>query len=1385
LKIFFILTKIKPMSAYVFYGSKRIVFWVNGVLVLFLLFFTASADLSGQRGSIKFIKNYTPDRYRSHSINWAVTQDRRGFILAANHAGLIQYDGVSWRVFKIKNQTVRSFARGPNDALYIGGRDELGVLEPDENGTLRYKSLLDYLSGDNKNFGLVFNTLRTEQGIYSRTVKYLFRWDLKGEKMKVWQADGGFGRIFACQGRVLVQQPKIGLTIMDGDRLEALPGCGVFKGKKLSMVIPYGQDSQKLLIGTRGSGLYVYDGQTAERFPTEVDDWLAEKELYHGIRLSGPSGDIALATRWGGLLILDSRGNLKDIYDKSRGLLADNVKYVYEDFQGNLWLGLERGISKIEYKSLFNIYDDRLGLHGLILSAAKHKTNPRDILYVGTTWGLYYLDLAAPAGKFRQVQTISGMCHALLGAHDSLLAACDRGLFRVQDGEATGTLDKKRCYALLRSSLEPRRVWVGKAGGLAAFFFESDGKKWLEENTFPGIAANVKTIVEDPGGNLWLGTDTEGAVKVDFFVPGGIDRYKTTRFHIAHGLPAGRVSVFLAAGRVMFATEKGLFRFDEKNKRFVPDFILGKEYADGSRDVFLVAEDKNKNIYFHSQRSSVQAIPGPDGVYEINRAPFLRIPPTQVNDIFPENDNDCIWLAAVDALYRYDTIPPRDYRQLFPIFIRSVQVNGKTVFETHHGAPGSSALPAFAYRDRKIRFQFAAPFFEDESATRYCYLLEGYDRDWSTWGAAAHVDYTNLDPRKYRFRVKARNVYGTESIEAAFPFEILPPLYRTWWAYSFYVLVAGLLFYGAVRWRLSRLEKDKQRLRRHIKEATREIESKNSQLETQARELKEMAAVRTRFFANISHEFRTPLTLIMGPLEQMLCRCDDDRRRKKLEMMRRNSWRLLTLINQLLALSKIDKGKMKLNACAQNILPFLKGILASFQLAAAQNGIDIDFHSSAESITVYYDPEKMEDVFCNLFLNILNLTPPGEKLIVGARTIEADKAVFLEASVRISGLEMPDEQLTRIFDRLYLSDESYEHQARRSGIGLTLAKELVSLHHGDIQARRCEQDGGGTIFSLRLPLGSGHLEPGEIVDASLFPTGIKSSREIPILPAVETNDGEAAGEKIARRSPEKEEKLIILLVEDSVDTREFVSECLGDLYRVEEAGNGREGINKARELIPDLIISDIVMPVADGYELCRELKKDIRTSHVPIILLTAKEGEENILKGFETGADDYITKPFNTRLLHARIKNLIELRQQWQQKIGRQMGLQPAEISVSSIDEVFIKELQEIIEKNLSDPEFKVEQLAKKLYLSRATLYRKIHALTGEPPHRFIRSYRLKRAAQLLKARFGNVGEVALEVGFTNISYFSQCFKEKFHQLPSEYLDTVSMSRTAFVRPGG
>lgn len=720
----------------------------------------------------------------------------------------------------------------------------------------------------------------------------------------------------------------------------------------------------------------------------------------------------------------------------------------------------------------------------------------------------------------------------------------------------------------------------------------------------------------------------------------------------------------------------------------------------------------------------------------------------------------------------------KNYQSDFAVIIREVLVNGKPVFN----------FPVIAYKNRNLRFSFAAPFFEDEPATQYRCFLEGYDEHWPEWvPGETKKEYTNLDPGMYVFRVQARNVYDHSGEEAVFPFKVLPPWYKTWWAFIIYALIFFLLVFFIVKWRSRKLVQEKQNLETIVKKRTAEINRKNRQLEEQSVKLKELDKAKSRFFANISHEFRTPLTLIMGPLEHMISRTRSKEQKEHFNVMLRNSQRLLTLINRLLDLSRLDSGKMKLQAALQDIVPFLKGILDSFRGLADLHKLELEFITEKEHITLYFDAGKLEEVMGNLLTNAVKFTLPGGKIRVTAAVSEPGGVKeeqylpgFLEISVSDTGIGISADQLAHIFDRFYQAEGSdrrdFKHKG--SGIGLALTRELVELHHGRIDVH--SREGKGTEFIIRLPLGNRHLkshemvsvsqaavpgrEPGETYDISA--TYLAEKEEIESMTAGEDS---AVKDEVGEAGEGARGKNVVLVVEDHAEMRRYIRGTLEPEYRVVEAVNGREGINKAGDIIPDLIISDIMMPVIDGYELCRQLKNHIDTCHIPIMLLTAKAAEESVVHGLEAGADDYITKPFNTKILQARIKNLIDLRCHLQKKIQREKMLMPDEICVSSMDEAFLKEFQDIIEKNLSEPDLNIDHLCDQLYMSRATLFRKVQALTGQTPIQFILSYRLQRAVQLLKTNFGNVTEVAFEVGFSSPAYFTKRFKEKFHQLPSTF----------------
>lgn len=1344
---------------------KREGWWFLFVLGCYFFFFYQINSAAIAPAGFKVIKHYTGEEYDNLEQNFWILQDGKGLLYVGNLGGLMRYDGESWEKISIDNYTVRSMAMDDSGTVYIGGRGEIGYLESGDNGVPIYRSLKKQVPPEAEDFSAVFQTFYHQGAVFFRTKKYLFRWN--GSNFKIWHPQTMFRPSFILNGEFLIQQKDKGFYVIEDDNLKAVPYNQAISQAGTYMMAPYGKEA--FIAGTR-QGLFLCDGITAQPFPTEIDDYLNRNQIYCGARLS--SHDYAIGTRAGGIVIIDKQGRLKAIYDKESGLGDNSVKYIFQDRFGNIWACLNNGVARIEYDSPFSFYDARLGLTGLVHTVARFKNR----LLAGTSDGMFVLD---SPGAFQKIPGIPGHCWSILPFGDSLLAGTSIGVFHLERDTAK-KIYPVNTYALHPCSLVPGRILMATVTG-PVLLNPSD---WQTEPKFAGINHEIRTIVEDKQKNIWLGTKEYGVYKVDCNAGNTENRLKISHFYTDHNLPKGETNVFTAAGLPVFATVKGLYRFDDQQRQFVPHSLLGNQFCDGSRNVFRILEDSGRTIWFHSENENFCAVPKSNGSFDIVQEPFLSLPKVQVNSFCSEPHQHTLWLCGNKALIRYDTSYKKDLSQEFPVVIRSIQINNKPAMSRFLAEKNRNPklIPEFPYKERNIRIQFAALFFQAVDANRYSAFLEGYDDDWSDWTAESHRNYTNLDAGAYTFRVKARNIFGRTSTEDAIHFRILPPWYQTWWAVALYILVfigLALLF---VRLRVRSLEKDKRRLEQIIDRRT-------TQLKEQAEKLKELDQVKSRFFANISHEFRTPLTLIMGPVEQMKSQSNDPAQKEKFNLILRNARRLISLINRLLNLSRIDSGKLKLKAGHNDFIPFIKGIMASFIMLAEERRIDLTFTSTQDSIFVYFNPENLEECLTNLLVNAVKFTPSGGKISVSLKTVTPESPAkqypegYLEISIRDTGIGIPKEQVAYIFDRFYQADhpQDAEPLSNGSGIGLALSKELVCLHHGEIDVQSGE--GTGTEFIIRLPLGKDHLKPDEIVppNGSLqhpAPSPQKKAEILDLHAPKQTGQPHHPAPQEPNSTEELEDENnesqsiqpnVILIVEDDADVRSFIRSSIDHQYRVVEAINGKDGIELAKKIIPDLIISDVMMPETDGFQLCRHLKTNIDTSHIPIILLTARAGEESVVQGLKTGADDYITKPFNTKILITRIQNLIDLRRQLQLKIQRKKMLLPQEIEVSSMDKEFLHDITTLLEKNISHPDFRLEQLSAALYMSRSTLFRKIQALTGETPNQFIRTYRLQRAAQLLRDRFGNVSEVALEVGFQNFAYFAKLFKEKFHQLPSTY----------------
>lgn len=558
------------------------------------------------------------------------------------------------------------------------------------------------------------------------------------------------------------------------------------------------------------------------------------------------------------------------------------------------------------------------------------------------------------------------------------------------------------------------------------------------------------------------------------------------------------------------------------------------------------------------------------------------------------------------------------------------------------------------------------------------------------------------------------------------------------WAFLIYSILLFVGVYWILTVRLSRL-----RL--------------NDQLELEkleAERLKELDQIKSDFFSNVTHEFRTPLTLILGHLEQIIPKVSDQKMQHELKIVLRNSKQLEKLINQLLDISKLEANKMELDLRHGDVVGFLEEITESFMGLAAKRGIELKFLNHVRELEMDFDPDKVELIFYNLLSNAFKFTEHGTiSLKINKVTVEGVDMV--EVGVQDTGIGIVEEQIPKVFDRYYQSQNSRWRKNKGTGIGLALVKELVELHGGEIKLKSIS--GVGTEITVSLPAYAKlKVEDGKIV-------------EVPSM-AGDTTELEPVDhtiKEVAFTEEDIEASNIILVVEDNPDIRNFLRLTLEPDYKVFEAEDGEEGRLKALDIIPDLVLSDVMMPIKDGFELAKALKKDEKTSHIPVILLTAKAGVESRVEGIETGADAYLPKPFSSRELRAIISNLIEGRIKLKEKFSRQLLIRPERTQEPSMEEKFLMKVRDVVEEHLDDEHFSVEEMSRLVGMSRAQLHRKLSALTGKSASRFVRTYRLQHAMNLLENNSGTVSEIAYKVGFSSPAYFTKCFSEEFGMSPS------------------
>ena len=1032
------------------------------------------------------------------------------------------------------------------------------------------------------------------------------------------------------------------------------------------------------------------------------------------------------------------------------------------------------------------------------------------------------------------------------------------GSFRhfVYDSNDKQTIGANAIWAIKRD--RRNNLWFGTwAGGLNLFdsktgTFTRFKHEYSESGSIPGN--NIFSILEDRTGNLWIGTMGSGLCQFDYNSTTfkSFNRSLSDNSHITNYWVNALFEDSL--GKIWISTTCAVDVFDPASctfEHFTHDTSDTKSISDDFASIFF--EDSQKNLWIGTGNGL--------NVFNRNANNFdyytkaHGLPNSQIKGIL-EDDSGNLWISTNNGISKFilginrpknpifenydlddglqgneftiracwrgqdgsmyfggrngfnvfhpDSI--NEYVSIPAVVLTNFQVNNKPIKIGEPNSPLPKHISLLSevklnHKQSVFSIEYAMLNYLSPNKNQYSFMLEGFDNDWNYVGTKRTATYTNLNPGEYIFRVKGTINNGSwEQQVTSLKIIIIPPWWKTIWAYLIYFILSGFSILGIWRFQLNKRAMKHELMFEH----------------EHAQKLEDLNTMKSRFFSNITHEFRSPLTMIIGPTKQFLLNETKENIHEIMQTTLRNSERLYQLINQILELSKLEAGRVPLRAQKTDIVPLVEKIMISFAPLAESRNVAMQFiapenlNTNAPPNELFVDIEKMQKVMTNLLGNALKFTPEKGRVIISIKKVvnqnpelnttynrqsknlsthffnrfkmnESNNSNngnqinnnyfpnfndegYLEICVKDDGPGIKDDNLERIFDRFFQAAEPRSGIYESTGIGLALTKELVELHSGTIHVESVY--GQGSTFIVRLPLGCDHLRLSEICNEEP-----KEKQNIPVfIDEQDDKAGDQSGADEEKNRNRQKQPPIILIVDDNSDIRKYIGDHLKDEYRIMVARDGIEGWDKAVSQVPDLIVSDVMMPNLDGIKLCTKIKNDELTSHIPVILLTVRASNESKIEGLETGADDYITKPFEIKELKARIRNLIDQRRQLRQKYSHIIGIKPSDIVTNSVDELFLSKALSIIETNMSDSTFGVKELAEEMSVSRVQLYRKIRAITGQTAVEFLRSYRLNRAAQLLKQESDNIGNIAYEVGFSNPSYFSSTFYKQFGMHPSEYV---------------
>jgi len=1347
-------------------------------------------------------------------------KDDKGFLWLGTLSGLARFDGYSFKVYKnrIKNKStisdsdVRSIAQGPDHKFWIETRAGMDVYDP-------VTELFDHnIQPELSKYGVPGTTIRAVKKGNSGAFWFispssgLYKYDTVSKKTTNIAHKVRRESSLSASPIIDLAEDKEGnawLIHSDG-KLEMLKKNSDVVVQRIDLSSKFSNkesDTYKIFIDKQGL-IWIYDISTS----TGVYYFDPVKNVLNKISKNSPvvklnsdivtgivqdnSDNIWIGTDHGGINLIDKKNfSIRYILNNendSKSLSQNSISSIYYDNLGMVWIGT--------FRKGINFYHPNIIKFNLI----KHSSDPNSLIHsdvnrmvedkAGNIWigtngkGLVYYNRSTH--KFTSYQHDPSNNNSL--SHDAIVAIYIDKFEKLWIGTYTGGfdyLDNGKFTHYKYDAADPEslsdnkvsdfledssnRFWIGTMGGGLNLFDRTTKKfKRYTQNLNLISSDYVFKVLEDSQQNIWTGTSYGMNV-----LPKGDTKFirMINDPKNDNSLINNNINSFIedSKGYLWIGTRDGLSIYNLKTKTFnnytiengLPDNNVMDIQEDNQGDFWVSTSNGLSKIsvkYGNKLQLVFKNFDENDGLQgkEFNRIASVKLKTGELA------------FGGPDGINIFQPSLIKSNNQTFKLFITDFQLFNKSV-TANTAFDGRVILKKSIFDTKEITLNHDQNVFTIEFASlnyigphkvKHQYMLEGFDKTWiSADNTLRKATYTNLDPGDYVFKVRASS---TENIADAVPvtlkIRILNPWYTSTVAYILYFLaIGGTLYY--LRYRgIQKLkqqfaaEQEKLEVQRLIEQEKVESQRLLDNERLEAMRYRDLDAMKIKFLTNVSHEFRTPLSLILAPIDKILKGTSDNLIKEQVALIQKNAKRLLNLVNQLLDFRKMELKEIKLQKRPGDIISFIRDITYSFKDLAEQKNILLTFNATYEKLDVNFDHDKIERILFNLLSNSFKFTLDNGKVNVSVDCIMVDQ-YMVEIKVRDTGIGIPKEKQEKIFESFFQNEipESIINQG--SGIGLAITKEFVKLHGGEIFLESDENV--GSCFTILLPF--------EELRNQSNPT---DSFVDNVIADEDALNGQQAIVTISSK------KATVLLVEDDADLRFYLKDNLKEDFNVIEAGNGKDGWQKALFYHPNIIVSDISMPEMTGIELCKKLKGDTRTTQIPVVLLTALTGEEQELIGLETGANDYMTKPFSFEILNSKIRNILIQQESFRKLYQKQVEVQPATIEMESPDEQFLQQVLQEIEKNIDNSNFSVDILSSLMLVSRVTLYKRIVALTGKTPLEFIKSYRLKRAAQLLEQGKLTVSQICYKVGFKTTKNFVKSFKEEFDVLPSKYAENKDIT---------